>query len=65
MNNFIGVETPGVGSYSPIKGGVEDKTKIERIKRKYQMYSVQARKNSNPNSAQGPLTKGQFDMSDP
>ena len=40
MNNFLGVDTPGVGHYSPIKGGLEDSTKMQRIKKKYTMYSV-------------------------
>ena len=46
MNNFLGVDTPGIGHYSPIKGGIEDSVKIKKIRRKYEMYSVQARKNS-------------------
>ena len=50
MNNFLGADTPGIGQYSPIKGGIEDSVKIKKIRRKYEMYSVQARKNSN-NSA--------------
>ena len=28
MANFLGIDTPGVGHYTPIKGGLEDSTKL-------------------------------------
>ena len=39
MNQFLGHDTPGVGQYSPIKEGLEDKAIIRKLKKKYNMYS--------------------------
>lgn len=39
MQKFIGIETPGVGTYDPLKETLEDKKKLKVLKR-LNMYNV-------------------------
>ena len=39
MQKFIGVDTPGVGAYDPLKDTLEDKKKLKVLKR-LNMYNV-------------------------
>lgn len=45
MQKFIGVATPGVGTYDPLKDGLEDRKKVKALKR-LNMYNAGMAKHS-------------------